>query len=157
MTMNRVTFALVLSLALNAGMIGAVAYSALQQGMWPAIFRSGKGEADLPAYLQLNAEQRRRWQGLENSFLGELKTGWLQIRNHRERMIGEIFSEAPDRTRIEAERAAIAQLQSLQQRRVIEQLLREREVLGPEQRRKLSDLLLHQAPASTFEERLHGR
>jgi Spy/CpxP family protein refolding chaperone len=157
MTMNRVTLALVLSLALNAGVIGAIAYSALQQGKWPAILHSDKGEADLPTYLQLDAEQRRRWQGLENSFLGELKTGWRQIRTHREQMIGEIFSEAPDRTRIEAERAAIAQLQSLQQRRIIEQLLREREVLDPEQRRKLADLLLRQAPAATFEERLHGR
>jgi hypothetical protein len=72
-------------------------------------------------------------------------------------MIREIFSGQLDRARIETERSAIAELQAAQQRRIIEQLLRERDLLDAEQRRKLADLLLRQAPASTFEERLHGK
>jgi Spy/CpxP family protein refolding chaperone len=117
----------------------------------------GDKEASLPDHLGLNAEQRRKWDQLETDFLRELKTGWQEIRSHREAMIREIFSEQPRRDRIEAERAAIAELQAAQQRRTIEQLLRERDVLDREQRRKLADLLLRQAPASTFEERLHGK
>lgn len=150
--MNRVTFALIASLMLNAGVLGAVAYA-----KWPAIFRSDRGTADLATYLALDAEQRRRWHELEAAFIRDLKSEWRQIQVHRERMIGEIFSREPDRSRIEAERAAIAQLQSTQQRRIIEQLLRERDVLDTEQRRKLAELLLRQAPAATFEERLHAQ
>lgn len=150
-------FALVLSVLLNLGVAGAVAYRAIQDGQWPFVLPAGRGEASLPDHLGLNAEQRRKWEDLETGFLGELKTGWQEIRDRRETMIREIFSEQPRRDRIEAERAAIAELQAAQQRRVIEQLLRERDVLDREQRRKLADLLLRQAPASTFEERLHGK
>lgn len=157
--MNRpwLTLALVLSLLLNLGVAGAVAYRALQQAEWLAFFCTGKAGASLPDHLQLTAEQRRQWHALEAGFLGELRDDWQKIRRHREAMVREIFSEQPDRGRIETERAAIAQLQSAQQQRTIEQLLRERELLGPEQRGKLADLLLRQAPASTFEERLHGK
>jgi Spy/CpxP family protein refolding chaperone len=156
--MNRIglKFALVLSVLLNLGVAGAVAYRMVQHGQWPAVLRGDK-EASLPDHLGLNAEQRRKWDQLETDFLRELKTGWQEIRSHREAMIREIFSEQPRRDRIEAERAAIAELQAAQQRRTIEQLLRERDVLDREQRRKLADLLLRQAPASTFEERLHGK
>jgi Spy/CpxP family protein refolding chaperone len=149
-------FALVLSLLLNAGVIGAVAYSAYQDGQWPSM-PGAKSETSLPDYLGLNAEQRRRWHELEAEFLDALKKDWGGIRNHREAMIREIFSERPDRARIESERAAVTELQSAQQQRIIEQLLRERDLLDAEQRGKLADLLLRQAPASTFEEQLHGK
>lgn len=155
--MNRVTLALILSLALNAGVVAAVGYSAFQQGRWPAVIGSEEREPDLPTYVGLNAEQRRRWNDLEAAFLRELGNEWQQIRAHRERMIREIFAEQPDRSRIESERAEIARFQTSQQRRVIEQLLRERDVLDEAQRQKLAELLLRQAPASTFEERLHGK
>jgi Spy/CpxP family protein refolding chaperone len=148
---------LVLSLLLNLGVIGAVVYRASQNGEWPAIVRAEKGAGNLPDYLELTADQRRKWREIETGFLGELKGEWQKIRDHRETMIREIFSGQPDRARIEAERSAIAELQSAQQRRIIEQLLRERDLLDAEQRRKLADLLLRQAPASTFEERLHGK
>lgn len=157
--MNRIglKLALILSVLLNLGVAGVVAYRAIQNGEWPSVLRAGGKEASLPDYLGLDAEQRRKWQELEIGFLHELRAEWPRIRSHRESMVREIFSGQPRRDRIEADRAAIAQLQSAQQRRVIEQLLKERDVLDPAQRRKLADLLLRQAPASTFEERLHGR
>ena len=149
--------ALLLSLLLNLGVLGAVAYRALQNGEWPAIFPAERAAASLPNYLKLDAAQRLKWEALESGFLGELKTGWQQIREHREAMIREIFAGQPDRGRIETERAAIAELQSAQQRRIIEQLLRERDILDSEQRSRLAEILLRQAPTSTFEERLHGK
>ncbi|MBI3042562.1 MAG: periplasmic heavy metal sensor [Betaproteobacteria bacterium] len=149
--------ALVLSLLLNLGVIGAVAYRAIQHGQLPDAFRIGADKSNLAEMLKLDAGQRRQWEALEAGFLRELKSGWQPIRQHREALVREIFSEQPDRGRIEAERAAIAQLQSAQQQRIIEQLLRERDVLDGAQRRQLADLLLRQAPASTFEERLHGK
>jgi len=149
-------FALTLSLLLNAGVVGAVAYAAYQQGRWPAV-PGAKSETSLPDYLGLDAEQRQSWHELEAGFLDALKKDWGGIRTHREAMIREIFSERPDRARIDRERAAIAEAQSAQQQRIIEQLLRERDLLDSQQRRKLADLLLRQAPASTFEEQLHGK
>lgn len=157
MSRSGLKFALILSLLLNLGVAGAVGYRAFQHGEWPAVFRADRGGARLPDHLKLTAEQRRQWHEFEAGFLAELKAEWQNIKNHRETMIREIFSEQPDRGRIEAERAAIAQLQSAQQRRTIEQLLRERDVLDTEQRRKLADLLLRQAPAGTFEESLHAK
>jgi Spy/CpxP family protein refolding chaperone len=64
-------------------------------------------------------------------------------------MIRMIFGERADPAAVEAERAAIFALQERQQRRIIGQLLKEREVLTAEQRARLAEHLLRQAPAGT--------
>ncbi|MNC97316.1 hypothetical protein D3C83_149360 [compost metagenome] len=61
----------------------------------------------------------------------------------------EIFSAQPDAALVERERAAIFALQEAQQRSVIAQLLKEREMLNPEQRAALAGLLLKQDPRSS--------
>ncbi len=157
MKRSGLQFALILSFLLNLGVIAAVGYLAVKRGQLPVVFDHDAKEANLPDYLKLSAEQRRRWHDLESGFLKELAAGWQQIRPHRENMINEIFSERPDRGRIETERAAIAQLQAGQQQRVIEQLLKERDILEREQWRALAELLARQAPSGTMEERLHGQ
>ncbi len=150
-------FALVLSVLLNLGVLGAVGYRVFQSGQLPAVFGGDAGGVSLPDHLKLSTEQREKWQALESGFLREAGAEWQRIRAHREAMIHEIFSDRPDRGRIEAERAAIAQLQTDQQRRVIEQLLRESEILDRAQRLALAELLIRQAPTATAEERLHGQ
>lgn len=146
--MNRLKIALALSLLLNFGVIGGVAYRTLQGGQ--ANFPG------LPAYLGLSDTQRREWQAVEKSFLQTLHATSLEVAARRERLIREVFSARPDPASIEAERAAIAALQAEQQKRVIAQLLREREMLDPAQRAKLAALLLEQAPQGTASiERLH--
>ncbi len=157
MSPSRLRYSLILSLLLNLGVVGAVGYQAVVHRGLPAALGRGSPLADLPAYLKLDASQRERWHGLEENFLRELDTGWRDITTHRERLIREVFSEQPDRARIEAERAAIAQLQAQQQQRVIAQFLREHDILNAEQRRALADLLLREAPAAPFERRLHAR
>jgi hypothetical protein len=67
-----------------------------------------------------------------------------QIRIHRERLVREIMSARPDLAAIERERGAIFELQEKQQRDVIAQLLKEREMLRSEQRDRLAQLLLAQ-------------
>ena len=158
MKRSAMHLALILSLLLNLGVVGAVGYRVVQHGQVPGgVFGRNATSASLPDHLRLSVEQRGRWQELEDGFLRDLEADWQQILTHRENMIREIFSERPDGGRIEAERVAIAQLQAKQQRRVIEQLLKERDILDREQQRALAEVLLRQAPASTFEERLHGK
>jgi Spy/CpxP family protein refolding chaperone len=81
---------------------------------------------------------------MEAGFIGELNESARRIESHRERMVREILSEQPDAAAIERERAAIFALQEAQQRAVIAQLLKEREMLRPEQRAALAQLLLAQ-------------
>ncbi len=157
MSSSTMRYALILSLLLNLGVVGAVGYQAVRQGGLQAAFGGGSPLSDLPAYLKLDAGQRSRWRALEDGFLREVDAGWREIALHRERLIREVFSEQPDRARIEAERAAIAQLQGQQQQRVIAQFLREHDILNAEQRRALADVLLREAPAAPFERRLHAR
>jgi hypothetical protein len=85
----------------------------------------------------------------------QYKADAKEIAARREKLIRGIFSEQPTAERIEAERAAIARLQAEQQRRVIAQLLREREILDPAQQRSLADFLLRQAPDVTPVEQVH--
>lgn len=139
--------ALVVSVLLNLGVVGAVGYRALVQD------RSGATE--LASRLKLDAAQQTRWHSLEQNFVRELDAGWQEIARHREVLVREAFSERPDPARIEAERARIAQVQMQQQQRVITQFLQEREILNAEQRRELVDVLLREAHAAPRERQLH--
>lgn len=141
-------YALLLSVLLNLGVVGAAG--------WRAFARDGAAPEQLADRLALDAQQRERWHSLEEGFVRELDAGWKEIAGHRERLVREVFSETPDAARIEAARARIAQIQVQQQQRVIEQFLREREILKPAQRQVLVDLLLREEHAAPRERQLHG-
>lgn len=141
--------ALALSLFINLGVLGALAYRA-----WTPLAPPAAGES-LPRHLQLSAEQLQRWHQSETLFLKQLGAGAARIRGHRDRMIGAIFAATPDQALIDAERAAIARLQDEQQKLVIAQLLLERELLQPEQRARLARLLLAQPVGPSTIEQLH--
>jgi len=149
MNPNLLRIALALSVLVNLGVLGAVAYRATVSATAPAA-----GE-QLPRHLQLSAEQLQRWHESEAPFLRQLGSGADRIRGHRDRMIHAIFADAPDQALIDAERTAIARLQDEQQKLVIAQLLRERELLQPAQRERLARLLLAQPVAPSTIEQLH--
>jgi uncharacterized membrane protein len=140
--------ALILSVLLNLGVVGAAGYRAL--------VRDRPDGTDLATRLELDEAQRTRWHALERDFVRELDNGWQEIARHREVLVREAFSERPDPARIEAERARIAEVQMRQQQRVIAQFLQEREILNAEQRRRLVDVLLREEQAAPRERQLHG-
>lgn len=155
--MNRrhwTRYLLIVSLSLNLGIVGAL--------LWPSSKPQPAGSPASPAplnlqdHLELNTEQRTRWQALEPAFLQELAANWQAIRQHREALVRHIFAATPDRAAIDAEQAAIARLQGAQQQRVITQLLAERALLDERQRTRLMELLLNRyAQETTEEEQLH--
>jgi Spy/CpxP family protein refolding chaperone len=145
MKRNWLGFALAASLALNAGVIAAAGYKAWSGGAASGYF--GMRHERLPDHLGLTAEQRAKWHAMEAGFLAELSADARAIAAHREKMIGLIFGDRPDPAAIEAERAAIFALQDRQQRRIVAQLASEAALLKPDQRAKLAEQLLRQAPA----------
>lgn len=147
--------ALALSLLVNVGVLGAIGYRAIDGGRVPSSAGTAGEFPGLARYLSLNDAQRRQWHEAEAAFLAGLAAGGDEIRARRERMIREIFAEAPDLAKIEAERAGIARLQDEQQRLVIEQLLRERAMLDADQRERLAELLLSQPVGASGFEQLH--
>ena len=153
MNKNVLKLALLVSVAINLGVSGAVAWRHLAPG--GQLAGQGSAEGRLVEHLGLDDRQLGRWREAERAFLAGLSTSSGAIAGHRERMIREIFSQAPDLAAIESERASIARLQESQQRLVIEQLLAERAMLDPGQRAKLAEVLLSQPAASAAFERLH--
>lgn len=145
MNIARLRVLLAFSLLVNVGVLGAAAYRALATDDFPG----------LPRYLHLDAEQTKRWHEVEKNFLAQLVVNADSVRVHRDRMIRAIFAETPDAERIDAERAAIARLQDEQQKKVLQQLLSEREMLSPGQRTRLAQLLLDQPAGPSPIERLH--
>lgn len=149
---------LALSLLVNAGAL---------LGAWFQVWRAegatelaffGMGHERVPDYLKLDRTQRERWHAMEQDFVKALNDSGREIQTHRERLVREIFSARPDAAAMERERAAIFTLQEAQQRSVIAQLLKEREMLTPEQRAALADLLLKQNPPNTARvQQLHER
>ncbi len=154
--MNRssaLRIALALSLLINVGVLGAVGYRTIESG---SLSRdSVSGFQGLVRHLELSDEQQRRWHEAESAFLAAFRSGAVEIHERRDRLIGAIFADAPDPVSIEAERAGIARLQNEQQRLVIEQLLREREILDARQRQRLAQLLSSQPVGALDFEQLH--
>ncbi len=154
--MNRtvVKWLLAISLSLNAGIIVAVIADQMKAAAPVAGLQ--RDRVNLPDYLQLDAAQRRRWDQIEQGFLRDIAANWSEIRAQREELVRQVFSAAPQRSGIDAQQARIAALQDSQQRRVITQLLAERELLNPRQREKLMSLLLSRyAEEASEEELLH--
>ncbi len=137
---------LVLSLLINAGVLAGAWFQASRAEGATELAFFGMGHERVPEYLKLDRTQRERWHAMEQDFVKSLNDAGREIQTHRERLVREIFSAQPDAPLIERERAAIFALQEAQQRSVIAQLLKEREMLSPEQRAALADLLLKQDP-----------
>lgn len=142
--MSRYALKLLLaaSLLVNAGVVAAVwkpgwmAGSAIERALF------GMRHAQVPEHLGLDAAQRARWHALEAGFVEQLRESGQRIQGHRERLVREVLSDAPDPAVLERERSAIFTLQEAQQRAVIAQLLEERRMLRPEQRAALAELLI---------------
>ncbi len=147
--------ALALSLLVNLGVVGALGYRAILAGDRAAPLHDPAGSSSLVQHLGLNDQQLRAWHEDEAVFLDRLVAGARETRARRDRLIKEIFGPAPDAGTIEAERARIAELQDAQQRLVIAQLLRERDLLDPRQRALLARVLIDQPVGPSGFEQLH--
>ena len=135
---------LALSLLANAGVLAGAWFQAWRAEGATELAFFGMGHERVPDYLKLDPAQRERWHAMEQDFVSTLNDAGREIQTQRERLVREIFSAQPDAAAIERERATIFALQEAQQRSVIAQLLREREMLNPEQRAALASLLLKQ-------------
>lgn len=144
------------SLSLNLGFATTVVYNQLRTIPASRNVQSTQ-PVSLPDHLQLTAEQRIRWHQIEQGFVADLAANWREIGQHREALIRHIFSAQPERAQIDAEQARIATLQDAQQRRVITQLLAERELLDQRQRAALMALLLDRYKNEATEEELLHR
>ena len=142
--------ALLLSVALNLGVIATVALDRLRT---PA----AAPKPALHQVLGLNADQRARWEAAERPFLQQFDAATAQLENHRAALIDALFADTIDSARIESARAAIAELQQTQQRLIIEQLITERAILDAQQRAQLATLLRDQPGTRSTVEDLHGR
>lgn len=148
MTRTTLRNALVLSLLVNVGILAAAAWQRLQH--------DGLGApTELSRHLQLSASQLQHWYDAEAPFLAYRRASNAAIGEHRNRLIEAIFAERVDREAINAEQAKIAELQSEQQRLLIEQLLQEREILEPQQRAKLARVLMQQPVGPHIIEQVH--
>ena len=137
---------LALSLLANAGVLAGAWLQAWRAEGATELAFFGMSHERVPEYLKLDPAQRKRWHAMERDFVSSLNDAGREILTHRERLVREIFSAQPDAAAIERERATIFALQEAQQRRVIAQLMKEREMLNPAQRAALASLLLKQDP-----------
>lgn len=146
--------ALVLSVLVNVGVLAGLGWQKLSRDGLP--MPSG-APTELSRELQLSASQLQRWHDAEAPFLAYLRASNASLGEHRNRLIEAIFAEQVDRTVIDAEQVKIAELQNEQQRLLIDQLLQEREILEPQQRARLAQVLTQQSFGADSIEQLHRK
>lgn len=146
--------ALALSVLVNIGVLAGLGWQKLSHDGLP--MPSG-APTELSRELQLSASQLQRWHDAEAPFLAYLRASNASLGEHRNRLIEAIFAEQVDRAVIDAEQAKIAELQNEQQRLLIDQLLQEREILEPQQRARLAQVLTQQSFGTDSIEQLHRK
>lgn len=151
MKITTLRLALTLSVLFNLGVLGALGWQ-----QFANLQRSQPGEPLLVRELQLDEQQRQHWLDFEAPFLHELNQSSLAIQQQRNQLIDSIFAEQLNHERINAAQAALAEQQNHQQRLVIDQLLREREILSTTQRQRLAQLLTQESSLSSHVEMLHN-
>lgn len=142
--------ALIVSLLFNLGVLGALGWQQLGGRL---------NESGLPLLvreLQLDDLQQQQWRDIEAPFLLELNRSTLAIQQQRNQLIDSLFAEQLDAERIRIAQNVLAELQNRQQQLVMEQLLREREILDASQRQHLARLLTRQSPLPSDVEALHN-
>lgn len=153
-----VSLLLAISLLVNVGVLAGAWFQTWRAEGATELAFFGMGHERVPDYLKLDGTQLERWHAMEQDFVKTLNDVGGEIQIHRERLVREIFSAQPDASVIERERTAIFTLQQGQQRSVIGQLLKEREMLNAQQRFALADLLLKQDRRnSAGAQQLHAR
>lgn len=152
MTHDTLRRTLAFSVLLNLGVLAAFAWQKLATDGLPV--PSG-APTTLSRELQLSTSQLQRWHDAEAPFLALLHASGADIQKHRDALIQAIFGPSVDRAQIDSAQAKIAELQSAQQRLVIEQLLRERDILNPDQRERLAQVLIEQPVGPSGFERMH--
>lgn len=142
--------ALIVSLLFNLGVLAALGWQ--QLGGQP----DESGVPLLVRELQLNDLQQQQWRDIEAPFMLELNRSTLAIQQQRNQLIDSLFAEQLDAERIRTAQNGLAELQNRQHQLVMEQLLREREILDARQRQHLARLLTHQSPLPLDVETLHN-
>lgn len=141
---NLKRIGIVLSIILNIAFVGGYLYKTLWQGeeefspVKPGLREIAKG-------LQLSDEQREKINQSTESLVKEIAKIRAKIRDHRKAMIALLTSPNPDRQAIELKRQEIASLQGNIQKLVLDKMLEDKNILTPEQQRKLFSYLREKA------------
>lgn len=152
MSPSTLRSALAFSVLINLGVLAALGWQKLASDGLPM---PSDAQTTLSRELQLSPGQLQRWHDAEAPFLALLHASGADIQKHRDELIQAIFSGDVDRARIDRAQASIADLQNRQQQLVIEQLLRERDILDAQQREKLAQLLMQDPIGPSGFERMH--
>jgi len=135
---------LLLSLLLNAAVIGTVGLNAIRAGHWPYFFGGDTTQTTPPLSdsLDLTAEQHAAWRENAKIFDHNLSNAWNNMSSHREKLIRGILSPQPDWSVINDEQSAIEELQKNMLRSLIAHIQREKKMLSPQQQTELGDRLV---------------
>ncbi|MCW3147143.1 periplasmic heavy metal sensor [Stutzerimonas stutzeri] len=133
--------ALALSLLVNCGVLGTLAWQKLQTDGLP--MPSG-APTELSRQLELSANQLGRWHDGQAPYLAQLHALDSEFDAQRGRLLEALLGEQVDPAQVAREQAKLSELREARQQLQIDQLLSERELLDARQRQKLVNFLARQ-------------
>lgn len=149
MNTSKIRTSLIFITLLNLSILLAIVWAG-----WGRAWLTEQAPA-LENHLMLDAQQVLQWQQAEREFLVRLGANTAAIQQQRNMLIETVFADDLVLEDVHAARQALARLQNQQQEIVVEQLLAERAIVTPAQRRTLQELLLQQPIHSSHYEQLH--
>jgi Spy/CpxP family protein refolding chaperone len=150
MTRQRwLIFALLLSIAFNFTFLGAFGYRMwikhkhrAAHDQWiegPPPMPEGPGPEER---FEFRMEQRKHFQHMRDIFLPEVKKTHEQLFQKRKELADLIMSDKPDTASVNRKLDEISSLQMKIEKEVVHQMLKERELMDPEQRKQFQKFIL---------------
>jgi len=136
---------MVLSVVLNVGFVAmwlTHAFSGRPEGRWPPPRHRVEGEVWSPLHQKLGVT-KEQWQRIEprlEAFQKASKEQWDAMRRTRLEILDLLSAPEVDRAAVRAKQDQLLAAQRKMEEMMVENLLSEREVLTPEQRKKLFEL-----------------
>ena len=146
-----IIFLLIFSLTVNVAALITMGFLWGKGGRSRETVSRRMGESPrLGSRLSLDKVQQRKMRGMRGSLFKGIKPIRDELEAKREDLVNLLTLEEPDRSAIDEKIVEIDALQSQIQRAVIENLLREKEFLNPEQQKQYFDVISRSLSPNRF-------
>ncbi|MFQ6084221.1 MAG: Spy/CpxP family protein refolding chaperone [Candidatus Aminicenantia bacterium] len=134
---------LILSIAINIGVLGSVGYHWLKRSGEERHHREGKHSpmSILGKELSLSQSQAREMESLRQSLEPKMEEIKKELREKRVQLVNLLMESEPDLEKINIQLTEIESLQTELQKLVIDHLLQEKKILSPEQQKRLFSII----------------
>ncbi|MFC1502577.1 Spy/CpxP family protein refolding chaperone [bacterium] len=159
MKKKNVVYLLILSFIFNFAFLGSLGYRMIQKKKWQKARaeRAERGRKSFNEWLELTEDQIAKLEEIREKYPSRIRSLRTQMHEERKKLGPMLRHASPDTIKIMAHLQSINQMQVKIEKSIIQQVLREKTVLTPEQSKKYLKMVERHLGGSSFRRRNSSR